>query len=1090
MTVSTTGNRAEYSLNATTASFAFASGGVNFTVFDEDDLKVYVNGVLKEKSTHYTVSINSSNEGTVTFVSSPTDHRPTSGQTVVIVREVPLTQNTNYQNNNIFDAETLEKSLDYETMKSQQTSVKTDRAIKFSDTATGITSNVTEITAPAISRANKLISFDADGDIQVTQEIGTYLGNWTTATVYVQRDLVKQSSSNDGTTKDNVYICTVAHTSTGTHLTQNDTANWALILDVATASGGVSESADWARKTDGIVSASSGGNDYSSKAYAIGGTGVTDTAGKGSAKDWATKAEDSTVDTSEYSAKHYSAKASASSSSASGSATTATNAKNDAEKLATNAHNSQYTLTDSSTGYSALHYATEASNSATTSASNKERFLTANSSDPTTRDPNGSGSALQEGDMYFNTSQNKMKVRNASNAWQDTSSSIAGVASVTEYNGSQATNNKWFALTHDVGLQIVWLNGVRQVQGSDYYSVNSNSSTTNITSGTASHIYFISNVASTDVISIMAFGQVNSTAVVAKSGGTFTGGVTFEAGTTHNTGSNTFTMPTTRGDNNYVLTRDNSVGTGGTAWKETVTAPSISSVTTPASDNSINEDTNVTMTINGSNFNNTMSVSLVDATSGATVTGHGNLGIASFVSSAQITVNTVAATSNISNSNVKVKVDKSGLSATSSSISVSPDPTFSAPSSNGTTLATILDLTGGNVEVVGSSGIVASASDSASITYALDQTSTNANNTWQFNTTTGVVTSPTAGVYDVPSGNSYQEPFTVTATAGGDSSRTDSRTFNIIVNKSPSSTNSGGVGSITTYTGYRVHSWTATGSHSNSFTLYASQVCDVLMVGAGGGGGGSGEAHTAGGGAGGGGVYEMTQVTLPSGTYSITVGAGGTGGYGWANNSVTSGGDSSITFPDSTIYTAKGGAHGGAYGGASSPDTGGSGGGGGNSDGTYSDLNGGQAVYDLDSSDSLPTGHATYGSDGGDAQSYGSASSNAGGGGGAGQAGFDSSSQSVGGNGGAGRLNSWRTGSNVMYGSGGGGGGSTTSGAGGNGQTNHGAGDGKQGYSGNGASGSANQGGGAGGGCSGGGGSGSHYGGTGGSGIVVIRYAV
>lgn len=49
MTVSTTGNRAEYSLNATTASFAFASGGVNFTVLSEDDLKVYVNGVLKEK---------------------------------------------------------------------------------------------------------------------------------------------------------------------------------------------------------------------------------------------------------------------------------------------------------------------------------------------------------------------------------------------------------------------------------------------------------------------------------------------------------------------------------------------------------------------------------------------------------------------------------------------------------------------------------------------------------------------------------------------------------------------------------------------------------------------------------------------------------------------------------------------------------------------------------------------------------------------------------------------------------------------------------------------------------------------------------
>jgi hypothetical protein len=64
----------------------------------------------------------------------------------------------------------------------------------------------------------------------------------------------------------------------------------------------------WATLTTGLVAAT----DNSSKAYAIGGTGVTDTAGKGAAKEWATKAEDSTVDTSEYSALHYAAKAAAS----------------------------------------------------------------------------------------------------------------------------------------------------------------------------------------------------------------------------------------------------------------------------------------------------------------------------------------------------------------------------------------------------------------------------------------------------------------------------------------------------------------------------------------------------------------------------------------------------------------------------------------------------------------------------------------------------------------------------------------------------------------------------------------------------------
>ena len=59
-------------------------------------------------------------------------------------------------------------------------------------------------------------------------------------------------------------------------------------------------SQDWATKTDGLVEST----DNSSKAYAIGGTGVTDTSGKGAAKEWATKTS-GTVDTAEYSAKEY-----------------------------------------------------------------------------------------------------------------------------------------------------------------------------------------------------------------------------------------------------------------------------------------------------------------------------------------------------------------------------------------------------------------------------------------------------------------------------------------------------------------------------------------------------------------------------------------------------------------------------------------------------------------------------------------------------------------------------------------------------------------------------------------------------------------
>jgi len=78
---------------------------------------------------------------------------------------------------------------------------------------------------------------------------------------------------------------------------------------------------NWAVKTDGIVEST----DYSSKAWAVGGTGVTDTSSAGAAKEWATKAEDSTVDGSGFSALHHAAKSSASATAAANSATAAAN---------------------------------------------------------------------------------------------------------------------------------------------------------------------------------------------------------------------------------------------------------------------------------------------------------------------------------------------------------------------------------------------------------------------------------------------------------------------------------------------------------------------------------------------------------------------------------------------------------------------------------------------------------------------------------------------------------------------------------------------------------------------------------------------
>ena len=70
--------------------------------------------------------------------------------------------------------------------------------------------------------------------------------------------------------------------------------------DLSSIEGGAGLAQQWANKITGVVTDS----EYSAKAYALGGTGITDTAGKGAAKEWATKTG-GTVDGTEYSAKKY-----------------------------------------------------------------------------------------------------------------------------------------------------------------------------------------------------------------------------------------------------------------------------------------------------------------------------------------------------------------------------------------------------------------------------------------------------------------------------------------------------------------------------------------------------------------------------------------------------------------------------------------------------------------------------------------------------------------------------------------------------------------------------------------------------------------
>ena len=86
-----------------------------------------------------------------------TGNTPASGETVVIQRELALTQGTDYVENDPFPAESHEDALDRLTFITQQQQEEIDRAIKASVTNT-ISS--TEFAISASDRAKKILSFD------------------------------------------------------------------------------------------------------------------------------------------------------------------------------------------------------------------------------------------------------------------------------------------------------------------------------------------------------------------------------------------------------------------------------------------------------------------------------------------------------------------------------------------------------------------------------------------------------------------------------------------------------------------------------------------------------------------------------------------------------------------------------------------------------------------------------------------------------------------------------------------------------------------------------------------------------------------
>ena len=366
MTVSTTIIKSSHNGNGSTTTFAY-----NFKIFADTDLVVIIRSstgteTTKTLTTHYTVSgAGDASGGSITFTSG---NIPASGETVVIRRNVPQTQAIDYIANDPFPAETNEEGLDRATMIAQQISEEADRSIKLSRTNTMAS---TEFTVGATDRANKILAFDGNGEISVTQELGTFKGNWSSGVDYKARDLVKDTSTN------NIFFVNTAHTSSGsTPLTTNtNSAKYDLIVDAASAT---------TAQTAAANSATAAANSATAAA-------TSETNAANSANSASTSASTATTKASE----------------ASTSATNAENAKNAAEAALD-------TFDD--------------------------KFLGSKASDPTV---DNDGNALTDGALYFNTTDNVMKVYDLGNTqWKQltpTTSQQANIDTVAANNTNITT---------------------------------------------------------------------------------------------------------------------------------------------------------------------------------------------------------------------------------------------------------------------------------------------------------------------------------------------------------------------------------------------------------------------------------------------------------------------------------------------------------------------------------------------------------------------------------------------------------------------------------------------------------------------------
>ena len=452
--ISSTTRRIVYTGSAGTGPYAF-----NFEVLAQTDVAVYFNYTELTLTTDYTVTVDPDGTGSVTIVvGTNVPSTPTASDRITIVGDRTIERTTDFTTGGPLFATSLNDEFDSQTIFVQQVQEQADRALRAPNTDP---TNIDMVLPNNVDRANKTLAFDANGNPVIGEQIGDYKGDWAAGTAYNKRDLVKD------TTNDNIYLCVTAHTSSGSlPLTTNaDYTKWDLIVDAAAAAASASAAATSATnaansasaaatsETNAGTSETNAANSATAAATSATNSATSATASASSASSASTSATNAATSetnaatsatnaaTSETNAASSASSASTSASSAATSATTATTQASAASTSATNAANSATAASTSESN--AASSATTASSAATAAQAAQaaaelaadnfdDTYLGSKASDPTV---DNDGDPLNAGDLYYNTSTNKMRVYDGS-AWNDAIVDTNGVVTKTSATGS------------------------------------------------------------------------------------------------------------------------------------------------------------------------------------------------------------------------------------------------------------------------------------------------------------------------------------------------------------------------------------------------------------------------------------------------------------------------------------------------------------------------------------------------------------------------------------------------------------------------------------------------------------------------------